>query len=172
MDYNKVAAEEARRAALHGSMKSQLEREVNTEIADRAERATTDDLRRMEQVAGRLRDKAIDQVVVTDRTIRRERGLARLSQYVDYLFYVLYGLLLIRLSLALIGANSSTGFVQLIRTMTDPFYGMFRGIVSSPVAADGSTLALPIVIALIAYMMLHLAVKGFLRLVVHRRTEI
>jgi hypothetical protein len=49
---------------------------------------------------------------------------------------------------------------------------MFRGIVSSPVADDGSTFALPIVIALVAYMMLHVAVKGFLRLVVHRRTHI
>jgi hypothetical protein len=49
---------------------------------------------------------------------------------------------------------------------------MFRGIVSSPVADDGRTFALPIVIALVAYMMLHVAVKGFLRLVVHRRTHI
>ncbi|MGE5287543.1 MAG: hypothetical protein ACM3ML_10140 [Micromonosporaceae bacterium] len=172
MDYNKVAADEARRAALHGSMKSQVEREVNEEIAERAERATTTELQRMEQVAGRLRGKAIEQVVRTDRTVIRERGLARLSQYIDYLFYVLYGLLVIRLSLGVIGANSHTGFVQLIRNVTEPFYGMFRGIVSSPVAEDGSTFALPVVIALISYMILHLAVKSFLRLVVHRRTEI
>jgi uncharacterized protein YggT (Ycf19 family) len=75
-------------------------------------------------------------------------------------------------ALALIAANPNSGFVQLIRTITDPFYGMFRGIVSSPVADDGSTFALPLVIALVAYMMLHLAVKGFLRLVVHRRTDV
>jgi hypothetical protein len=172
MDYNKVAADEARRAALHGSMKSQVEREVNEEIAERAERATTPELQRMEQVAGKFRGKAIEQVVRTDRTVRRERGLARFSQYIDYLFYVLYGLLVIRLSLGVIGANSHTGFVQLIRDVTQPFYGMFRGIVSSPVAEDGSTFALPVVIALISYMLLHLAVKSFLRLVVHRRTEI
>lgn len=172
MNYNKVAADEARRAALHGSMKSHVERDVNEEIAERAERATTTELQRMEQVAGKFRGKAIEQVVRTDRTVRRERGLARLSQYVDYLFFVLYGLLGIRLSLALIAANPHSGFVQLIRTITDPFYSMFRGIVSSPVADDGSTFALPIVIALLTYMILHLAVKGFLRLVVHRRTEI
>ena len=76
MDYNKVAADEARRAALHGSMKSQVEREVNEEIAERAERATTTELQRMEEVAGRLRGKAIEQVVRTDRTVIRERGLA------------------------------------------------------------------------------------------------
>jgi uncharacterized protein YggT (Ycf19 family) len=172
MDYNKVAADEGRRAVLHGSMKSKVEREVNQEIAERAEHATTTELQRLEQVAGKFRGKAIEQVLRTDRAVRRERGLARFSQYIDYLFYVLYGLLVIRLSLGLIGANSHTGFVQLIRTMTDPFYNMFRGIVSSPVADDGSTFALPIVIALVAYMMLHLAVRSFLRLIVHRRTEI
>ena len=172
MDYDKVAADEARRAALHGSIKSRVDREVNTEIAERAERTTRSEAERMEQVAGDLRVKAIDRVVGTDDEVRRARRLARLSQYVDYLFVVLYGLLVVRLSLALIAANSSNGFVQLIRTITNPFYGMFRGIVASPVAEDGSTLALPIVIAIIAYMMLHVTIKSFLRLIVHRRTEI
>lgn len=172
MDYDKVAADEARRAALHGSIKSRVDREVNTEIAERAERTTRSEAERMEQVAGDLRVKAIDRVVGTDHEVRRARRLARLSQYIDYLFVVLYGLLVVRLSLALIAANSNNGFVQLIRTITNPFYGMFRGIVASPVAEDGSTLALPIVIAIIAYLMLHVTIKSFLRLIVHRRTEI
>jgi hypothetical protein len=60
--------------------------------------------------------------------------------------------------------------VQLIRIITNPVYTMFRAIVASPVAEDGSTLAMPIVVAIIAYMLLHLAIKGFFRLIVHRRT--
>jgi len=172
MDYDKVAADEARRAALHGSIKSRVDREVNTEIAERAERTTRSEAERLEHVAGDLRVKAIDRVVGTDREVRRARRLARLSQYVDYLFVVLYGLLGVRLSLALIAANSNAGFVQLIRTITNPFYVMFRGIVASPIAEDGSTFAVPIVIAIIAYMMLHVTIKSFLRLIVHRRTEI
>jgi hypothetical protein len=172
MTYNRLAADEAREAALHGSMKSQLAREVNSEIAERAEHVTLSDLRRMEQVAGKLRDKAIDQVARTDRELRRERGLARLAQYVDYVFYVLYGMLLIRLALALIAANSTVGFVRLIRLVTDPFYGMFRGIVPSPVTPNGATFPLPLVIALVVYAALHLAIKGFLHVVAHRRTAI
>jgi hypothetical protein len=92
--------------------------------------------------------------------------------FVDYASYVLYSLLGIRLALALIGANPGAGFVQLIRTITNPVCTMFRGIVASPVAEDGSTLAMPIVVAIIAYMLLHLAIKGFFRLVVHRRTAL
>jgi hypothetical protein len=172
MSYNRLAVEEAREAALHGSMKSQLAREVNADIAERAEHVTLADLRRMEQVAGKLRDKAIDQVARTDRELRRERGLARLGQYVDYVFSVLYGLLLIRLSLALIAASSTAGFVRLIRAATDPFYGMFRGIVPSPITPNGAAFPLPLAIALIVYAALHLAIKGFLHVVAHRRTAV
>jgi hypothetical protein len=51
--------------------------------------------------------------------------------------------------------------VQLIRTITNPVYTMFRGIVASPVAEDGSTLAMPIVVAIIAYMLLPWRSRGF-----------
>jgi len=169
---NKVAADEARRAALHGSVKSRVERDVNTEIADRAEHSSRAEAQRIDQVAGDFRDKAIAEVVGTDREVTRARRLARVSQFVDYVFVILYALLTIRLTLALLAANSNTGFVQLIRTVTNPFYGMFRGIVASPTVEGGSTLALPIVFAIVAYMLLHLAIKGLLRLIVHRRTEI
>jgi hypothetical protein len=49
---------------------------------------------------------------------------------------------------------------------------MFRGIVESPTADDGATLALPIIIAIVAYAVLHAIIKGLLRLIAHRRTEI
>jgi hypothetical protein len=171
MDDHKVAVDEARRAAQHTVMKSQVERDVNADIAQRAEVATAAESRKMDGVAGAFRGKAIDEVVGTDREVRRGRGLARVSQVVDYLFYVVYTLLVIRLVLALIAARSSTGFVQLIRAVTDPFYAMFRGIVASPTAEGGYTLAVPIVIAIVAYMVLHLGIKGLLRLIAHRRTE-
>ena len=171
MEDHKVAADEARRAAQHTAMKSQVERDVNADIAERAEHATASEAQKMDHVAGAFRGKAIDEVVGTDREVRRSRGLARASQVVDYLFYVVYSLLAIRLVLALIAARSSAGFVQFIRAVTDPFYAPFRGIVASP-AAGGYTLAVPIVIAIIVYAVLHMGIKALLRLIAHRRTEI
>ena len=171
MEDNKVAVGEARRAVLHDSMKSQVDRDVNAEIAERAEHATRTEGQLMDQVAEKFRGKAIDEVVGTDREAGRARSLTRFSQVVDYAFYAVYTLLAIRLVLALIGANSSNGFVQLIRTVTDPFYAMFKGIVASP-TAEGFTLALPIVIAMLAYLVLHMGIKGLLRLIAHRKTEI
>ena len=171
MEDNKVTADEARRAAQHGSMKSQVERDVNADIAERAEHTTQAESQEMDKVAGRFRGKAIDEVVGTDREVRRARGLARISQVVDYVFYLVYTLLAIRLVLALIAARSSSGFVRLIQAVTDPLCSMFSGIVASP-SAGGYTLALPIVIAIIVYVLLHAGITRLLRLIAHRRTEI
>jgi uncharacterized protein YggT (Ycf19 family) len=169
---HKAAEDEARRAAQHTSMKSHVERDVNADIAERAEHATPAESRKMDNVAGALRGKAIDEVVGTDHEVQRTRGLARVSQVVDYLFYVVYCLLAIRLVLVFIAARSSAGFMRFIFAVTDPFYSMFRGIVASPTVEGGYTLALPIVIAIIVYALLHVGIKALLRLIAHRRTEI
>ena len=171
MEDNKSTADEARRAVQYASMKSRVERDVNAGIAERAEHTTSAEVQEMDKVAGRFRGKAIKEVVGTDREVRRARGLARVSQVVDYVFYVVYALLAIRLVLALIAARSSNGFVQFIQAVTDPFYSVFRGIVASP-SAGGYTLVLPIVIAIIVYAMCHVGITRLLRLIAHRKTEI
>jgi len=91
---------------------------------------------------------------------------------VDYIFYIIYALLAMRFLLALLAARSTAGFVQFIVTVSNPFYAPFRGIVASPTTEGGHTLLLPIVIALVAYVILHLLINGLLRLLAHRKTEI
>ena len=170
---DKLAAEEARRAAQHESVKAQVEGEVQAEISDRAAAKTTrDEASRIDAVAGDFRSRAVDEVVDTEHEVQRSRGLARVSQVVDFIFYVIYALLAMRFLLALLAARSSAGFVQLIVAISNPFYAPFRGIVSSPTAEGGHTLLLPIVIALVAYVLLHLLINGFLRMLAHRKTEI
>ena len=172
MQDNKLAADEARREVQHESVKAQVEDDVNAEIAARADRTTPDEAQKLEQVAGEFRGKAIEEVVVTEREIERGRGLARVSQVIDYIFYVIYALLALRLLLALLAARPGAGFVRLIHSVTDPLYRPFRGIVASPTAEGGYTLALPIVIALIVYALVHAGINGLLRLIAHRKTEI
>ena len=172
MDDNKLAADEARRSVQHDSVKSQVEGDVNAEIASRASQGAPGEARKIDQVAGDFRAKAVDEVVDTEREVERGRGLARVSQIVDYLFFVLYALLGLRFLLALLAARSSAGFVQFIVAVTNPFYSPFRGIVASPQTDQGHTLLLPIVIAIIVYVLLHLAINGLLRLLAHRKTQI
>jgi uncharacterized protein YggT (Ycf19 family) len=172
MQDDKLAADEARREVQHESVKARVESDVNAEIAARADRTTPAEAREMEQVAGEFRGKAISEVVETEREVERARGVARVSQVIDYIFYVVYALLALRLLLALMAARSSAGFVQLIHAVTDPLYRPFRGIVASPTAEGGYTLALPIVIAIIVYALLHAGINGLLRLLAHRKTAI
>jgi uncharacterized protein YggT (Ycf19 family) len=172
MQDNKLAADEARREMQHESVKAQVEGDVNAEIAARAESTTPAEAQKLEAVAGEFRGKAIEEVVVTEREVERARGVARVSQVIDYVFYVIYALLAVRLLLALMAARSSAGFVQLIYSVTDPLYRPFRGIVASPTAEGGYTLALPIVIAIIVYALVHAGINGLLRLIAHRKTEI
>ncbi|MBA3241178.1 MAG: YggT family protein [Acidobacteria bacterium] len=172
MEDNKLAADEERRALQHESVKAEVESDVNAEIASRADRTTPAEARRMENVAGEFRGKAIDEVVETEREVDRSRTLARVSQVVDYIFYVIYGLLAIRLILALLAARRTAGFTQFIYSITDPFYAPFRGIVAEPTAEGGYKLALSVVIAIIVYALLHLGINGLLRLFAHRKTAI
>jgi hypothetical protein len=173
MSDDKLAIDEARRAAQHGSVKSQVEGDVNAEISERAAvKATPDESQRIDRVAGEFRSKAVNEVVDTEREVERSRSLARVSQVVDYIFWVIYALLGLRFLLALMAARSSAGFVQFIVTVSNPFYLPFQGIVASPRTDGGHTLMLPIVIAIIAYALLHLAINGLLRMFAHRKTEI
>jgi len=104
--------------------------------------------------------------------VERGRSLARVSQVVDYIFWVIYALLGMRFLLALLAARSTAGFVQFIVTISSPFYEPFRGIVASPRTDGGHTLLLPIVVAIIAYALLHLGINALLRMFAHRKTEI
>ena len=169
---DKLAADEARRSVQHESVKAQVEGEVQSEIADQAQAPVAGESQRIQQVAGEFRSKAVNEVVDTEREVERGRGAARISQIVDYIFYLIYGLLALRFLLALLAARSTAGFVQFIVTVTNPFYSPFKGIVTSPRTDDGHTLLMPIVVAIIAYVLLHLAINGLLRMLAHRKTQI
>jgi uncharacterized protein YggT (Ycf19 family) len=169
---DKLAAEEARRAGQHGAVKSQVEGEVQAEIAEQAAVTPPPESERIGQVASEFRAKAVDEVVESEREVHRARGVARVSQVIDYLFFVLYALLGLRFLLALLAARSGAGFVRFIVTVTDPFYEPFRGIVASPRTDGGHTLMMPLLIALIAYILLHLGINGLLRILAHRKTAV
>jgi hypothetical protein len=173
MEDDKLALEEARRASQHEAVKSQIEGEVQSEISERAaQRTTSTESKKIEQVAGDFRSRAVDEVIDTEREVERSRGVARISQVVDYIFYVIYALLGMRFLLALLAARSSAGFVRFIVAVSNPFYSPFQGIVASPRTDQGHTLLLPVLVALISYVILHLLINGLLRMLAHRKTQI
>lgn len=172
MKDNKLIADEERKMMQHNQVKSEIENQVNDEVLARAENTTSNEAHQMDNIAQEFRGKAINEVVTTEREIGVSRVAARISQVIDFAFYVVYGLLALRLLLSLFSAKSTAGFVQFIRNVTDPLYEPFRGIVASPSIEGGYTLVLPIVVAIIAYSLLHLGINGLLRLIAQRKTVI
>src|SRR5215813_1181684 len=160
MTDEKLAREEAQRSANYEAIKSNVKADVGSEIVSEQDESQAE---RIEAAAHHRRRHAVDEVVQTHREAERGRVAARISQVVDYIFFLIYGLLAIRLLLALFAARSTVGFTEFIRAITDPLYAPFRGIVPSPSTPEGFTLALPIVIALAAYALLHMAINGLLR---------
>jgi hypothetical protein len=169
---DKLTAEEARRVGSHEAIKSYVGREVGAEVAAEATIPTATELRREERIASELRRKALDEVVVTEQAVEAARGAARVSQFVDYVFYVIYALLAVRIGLALMAGNPQAGFYRFIRAVTAPLYAPFRGIVESPTDPSGHTLALPLVVAIVVYALVHLAINGALRMTARRKTVI
>lgn len=171
MQEAKVAEDDARHAAQDEAVKSTVERQVNAEIAGQAAASHVGEPR-IVAAADSMREAAASEHAKADRHLGQARTAARGSQFIDYAFYVVYSLLAVRLVLALIAAQSGNAFVQFIRAITDPFYAPFRGIVASPTAEGGNTLVVPIMIAIVAYALLHAAINALLRMVGTRKTEV
>lgn len=164
--------EEQRRLRQHEAVRGELERDVTDQIAGRARSGIAADDERLSHVADRLHERAVNEAVQTSNELDRARGAARGSQVIDYLFFVVYAVLALRGLLALMAANPSSGFTQFVRTISQPFYAPFAGIVPSPSAEGGYTVALPIIVALAAYAVLHMAINRALRMVAHRKTAV
>lgn len=169
---DKLAIDETRRALQFEDVKANVEADVNQEIAARAQTGSPRESAQLQEMASDLRGKAVTEIADTEREVERGRVMARISQFVDYAFYLIYALFGIRLILNLVAARSQNGFVQFVEAITNPLYAPFRGITNSPTTPEGNTLALPIIIAIVAYLLLHLAINGLLRILAHRRTAV
>jgi uncharacterized protein YggT (Ycf19 family) len=168
---DKLALDESNRAAQHESLKNQVRRDVQAEIARQARPET--DYRRDEaaEVGSRLQQKAITEVHSTEMEIERARAAARISQFVDYVFYVIYGLIGLETVLEMVGARESNAFKNLIDTVTWPLLAPFATLVPD-LSRGRFQLKLSYIIALIIYILLHLAINGLLRMAAHRKTAV
>jgi uncharacterized protein YggT (Ycf19 family) len=171
LDDEKLTIDESRKIAQHEAIKGTVRGEVHEEIARKADRLNTAERAQTDQVAEQFKHKAVREVVETESEIDRARGAARISQVVDYIFYFIYGLIGLMIILDLVGANRSNSFYRLMSAITSPLLGPFRGLVDDP-ANQQMRFRLSYIVAIIVYLLLHLAINGLLRLVAHRKTTV
>ena len=146
-----------------------VEREVPSDVTVMADRAAVADAAAITRVR---RDRAVREVIATERDVQRQHAMARVSQVVDYLFFVVYLLLFTRLVLVLLAANPASGFVQWVDTISSPLFAPFNGILPNVALGNGHVLSIPIVVGIVAYAIGHAVISGLLRMVAHRRVAI
>jgi uncharacterized protein YggT (Ycf19 family) len=110
-------------------------------------------------------------VDVREHEERRVSVAARVSQFVDFAFGVLYVMLVMRFALSFAGARA-TPFVWMLDRATRPFYAPFQGILGAQdVDGHGHVVVMSLIVAIVVYMAIHFGVHMLLRtLAVKRRT--
>jgi hypothetical protein len=83
---------------------------------------------------------------------------------VDYLFFLLYGVIGLQIILELAGAHEASGFMQFLNKVNYPFLNPFVGMFSDPILRGRFHLRISFLVALCIYLFLHLAVLGLFRL--------
>ena len=167
----KLEADEARRIAQYESVKGEVRERVHHEIAEEADRASATERTNTGRLADSLKQRAVREVELAEWELERSKAVVRVSQVVDYFFYLLYGVIGLEIVLDALGARQSAGFKQLVDAVAAPFLAPFRGLVLEP-GIGRFRLMTSYVVALVVYMLLHMAVNGLLRLFVHRKTTV
>jgi uncharacterized protein YggT (Ycf19 family) len=170
-DESKLTTDEYNRIAQYEAVKGRVQREINTEIASQADRLDEHEQAQAEAAGEQLKRKALTEVIRTDSELERSKAVARFSQVIDYLFYLIYGLISLQIMLDLLGARRGNGFRNFIDTVCAPLLAPFNSLMPS-VGSGSFQLRLSYVFALIVYLLLHLAINGLLRLLAHRKTAI
>jgi uncharacterized protein YggT (Ycf19 family) len=152
------------------SLRDELGNQVRNEIKKKSENDNREKAE-IESVAHELKHKAIHEVFDNESEVARARTVARISQVVNYVFGLIYGLIGLLIALDLMGARESSGFKQLINLLTAPFLAPFRGLMPDP-RVGNFRLMISYIIGLIVYALLHLAIRGLLRLAAERQTTV
>ena len=169
-DDEKLAADESDRAAQHQAVKGEARQEMQAEIV-RHTQQSDEHKEQAAAIGAHLKEKAIKELVGTEAEIERARIAARVSQVFDYIFYIIYALIALDILLELIGARESNTFKNFIDALTSPLLAPFNGLVPD-ITSGRFQFKISWLLALIVYILLHLAVNGLLRLLAHRKTGI
>ncbi len=99
--------------------------------------------------------------------------VAVLSRIVTFLFGILQALLILRIILLLLVANTGNDVVSLILTITDPFVEPFRGMfaIDRVTADQGSKLDVAAIVALIGWTLVEVLILAALRIFSRRPAE-
>ncbi|MCL5411841.1 MAG: YggT family protein [Patescibacteria group bacterium] len=98
-----------------------------------------------------------------ERLVGTDNIVDNVSQGIYFLFSILEGLLILRFILKLSAANPYNNFVGWIYSTTYPLVAIFEGVFPSP-SADGATIEIPSLVAMVILILVIYAIVGFLKI--------
>jgi len=163
--------EESRRAEQYGAVKDVARGEIEQRARAEAQSLDTRERDKVADLGNRMKNEAISEIRDTDVEVRRARGTARVSQVIDYIFYLIYVVIGLRIVFDLFGAAESNGIHRFINAVSAPFLAPFSRLFPDPTSGRFQ-LRFSFLAALGIYIVLHLLINGFLRMLAHRKTEV
>ncbi len=167
----RLMVDEAESISQHESLKNEMRNSVQKDIVRQADYRSRNDEAQIAAAGEDLRRNAVDEVVSEEKKLSRSRIAVRVSQCVDYLFYLIYGIIGLEIILNLAGANRSNVFRQIIDSLSTPLLSPFENLRGDP-GWGRFQFRLSYIVALVVYVLLHLAINGLLRLIAQRKTVI
>jgi hypothetical protein len=123
---NRALLDEERRMSSRQEVKASIDDDVNARIRRESARVEPKESAELAGVAHELKQKSVREAAETERELGRGRTAARISQVVDYLFYIIYGLIGLQFVLRLMGARPGNGFVQFVAGVSWPLLAPSR----------------------------------------------
>lgn len=171
VDEQKLVFDEAQRLARYEEAKTQARQEVDGELRRQAGGFNANEQAQLTDVGQRMKQQAVTELRETEGDVVRARGIARVSQFVDYLFYLAYGIISLEIIFDLLGARRNNAIREIIDALASPLLIPFKGLLPDP-AVGRFHFRTSYMIALVIYILLHLAVTGLFRLIAQRKTSI
>src|SRR5262245_20007507 len=170
-DKSAVTIDEENRVAQYETVKGKIQQEVTAEVVDQATSLDERERAKVAEVGRELKRKSLTGLASAETELERSKTVGRISQVIDYLFYLAYGLICLQIALDLLGARRGNTFRNFIDTVSAPLLAPFNSLMPS-LGSGSFQLRLSYVFALVVYLLLHMAVNGLLRLLAQRKTEI
>jgi uncharacterized protein YggT (Ycf19 family) len=168
---NSALLDEERRLASHQEVKASIDDDMNARIRRGAAQVEPKESAELAGVAHELKQKSVRGAAETERELGRGRTAARISQVVDYLFYIIYGLIGLQFILRLMGARPGNSFVQFVAGISWPLLAPFERIVGTP-SVGAFQIQLSYLLALLVYILLHIAINGVFRIIAYRKVTV
>src|SRR5689334_8791498 len=127
-----LIVEDERRLEQYEAVKDAARDKIQRQVRQQVDRPNPEEQTQVATLGDDYKRKAISEVRDTEAEVQRASTVARVSQIIDYLFYLVYGLISLRIILDLFGARRSNGFRNFIDAISSIWLAPFKNLFPDP----------------------------------------